>query len=153
MCFGAVRFSGAKVGPQEHFGTLERRSRRAVTTAERRSYRRFAEDISAHFTTAVRGGEFHSGRVRDVSLGGLCLRTSREWPVGTRLYLGIFWVGESKPLVAVARVRRCVREAEGYTLGLNFLLHTVQQRRAIERLGIYLREHHGAEPPTHPSPG
>jgi hypothetical protein len=112
-------------------------------TAERRFYRRFVEEVSALITTTARPAEFHAGRVRDVSLGGLCLSTSRAWEVGTRLYLGIFWEGEPKPLVAVARVRRCVPEAEGYTLGLKFLLHTGQQRRAIERLGAYLRDRHG----------
>ncbi|MHC4138192.1 MAG: PilZ domain-containing protein, partial [Planctomycetota bacterium] len=101
------------------------------------------EDVSALLTTTARPAEFHAGRIRDVSLGGLCLWTSRAWEVGTRLYLGIFWEGEPKPLVAVARVRRCVQEAEGCTLGLKFLFHTGQQRRAIERLGTYLRDRHG----------
>lgn len=122
---------------------MGRRPGRAVVTAERRLYRRFAEEISALLTTTARPAEFHSARVRDVSLGGLCLWTSRAWEVGTRLYLGIFWEGEPEPLVAVARVRRCVHEAEGYTLGLKFLFHTAQQRQAVERLGIYLRERHG----------
>lgn len=122
---------------------MGRRSERAVVTAERRVHRRFAEAVSALFSTTVHAAKFHSGRVRDVSLGGLCLWTSHAREVGTRLYLGIFWEGEPEPLVAVARVRRCVQEAAGYTLGLKFLFHTSQQRRAIERLGVYLRDRHG----------
>lgn len=122
---------------------MGKRLGRAVVTAERRLYRRFAEDVSVLLATSVRPAEFHSGRVRDVSLGGLCLWTSRAWELGTRFYLGIFREGEPEPLVVVARVRRCVQEIEGYTLGLEFLFHTGQQRRAVERLGLYLRDRHG----------
>jgi hypothetical protein len=123
---------------------MGRRVDLAVAAGERRRYRRFAEDVSVFLTTtAVRPNEFHSGRVRDVSLGGLCLWTSRAWEVGARLYLGIFWEGEPEPLVAVARVRRCVQEAAGFTSGLKFLLHTGQQRCAVERLRAHLADRYG----------
>jgi hypothetical protein len=123
-----------------------------AATGERRRYQRFSEEISVLFAKTPGSAAFHAGRIRDVSLGGLCLGTSHAWEVGTRLYLGIFWEGEPDPLVAVARVRRCVPEAEGFTLGLKFLLHTSEQQRAIERLSKYLRNRHGDAATSPPPP-
>ena len=94
--------------------------------------------------TGAGAGEFHSGRLKDLSIDGLRLATAQAFPEGARLYLGIFLRDAREPLVALASVLHCEPSGADVSLGLQFLCISLEQRRAIERLARYLSEHHGA---------
>jgi hypothetical protein len=110
---------------------------------ERRRHLRYAETNRVLFVEVAHAGETYAGHLRDLSVGGLCLVTSREVSVGTRLCLGIFFEHESDPLIVLARVRRCSPEEDGFFLGLEFLRTTNTQRKALRHVARYLVERHG----------
>ena len=111
---------------------------------ERRRYLRHAEANRVLFVEVAHAGQTHAGHLRDLSAGGLCLVTSREVSVGTRLCLGIFFEHkQNDPLIVLARVRRCSPEEDDFVLGLEFLRTTNAQRRALKHVVHYLVERHG----------
>ncbi len=113
---------------------------------ERRRYLRYAE---AHRVLVLELGgaeAAYAGRLRDLSAGGVCLVTSREFSVGTRLCLGIFFPHVTKrPLVVLAHVRRCSPEAEGFALGLEFVRASRAQQRSLRWIQKYLVEQYGQQ--------
>jgi c-di-GMP-binding flagellar brake protein YcgR len=114
-----------------------------MAVGERRQHHRYAESACALFVQAEGSGETYSGHVRDLSQGGARLSTSRSFPVGTDLYLGIFLKHmRHGPLVIVARVRRCSPEEGRFALGLEFLESGVAQHDALRRVREHLRAHH-----------
>ena len=115
-----------------------------LQVGERRRYLRHAETTRVLFVEVADAGETHAGHLRDLSAGGLCLVTSRQARVGTRLCLGIFFERRrGDPLIVLARVRRCSPEEGGFVLGLEFLRTTNAQRRALTHVVHYLVERHG----------
>jgi hypothetical protein len=80
-----------------------------------------------------------AAKVRDISEGGACIELGGALPVGAETYVGFFLKDESHPLVAVARVVWTKAEGTGHLLGVQFARHGVAQRRAIARLGEYLK--------------
>lgn len=111
---------------------------------ERRRYVRYAETRRVLFLELYGAEGAHAGRLRDLSAGGLCLVTSREFHVGTRLCLGIFFPhAADHPLIILAHVRRCSREAEGFALGLEFESSSHAQRGPLRWIRRYLVEQYG----------
>lgn len=112
--------------------------------AERRRYLRHTETTRVLFVEVADAGKTQAGHLRDLSAGGLCLVTSQEVRVGTRLCLGIFFEHrQDDPLIVLARVRRCSPEDDGFVLGLEFLRTTNTQRKALRHVVRYLVERHG----------
>ncbi|MHC4973791.1 MAG: PilZ domain-containing protein [Planctomycetota bacterium] len=116
----------------------------SLQVGERRRYHRYAETNRVLFVEVAHAAKTYEGVLRDLSAGGLCLTTSREVTVGTRLCLGIFFEHkQDNPLIVIARVRRCSPEEDGFVLGLEFLRTTNAQRRALRHVSRYLVERHG----------
>ena len=116
-----------------------------VRTAERRRHVRYPEDNRVHFLEVEEPGDAHEGHVRELSAGGLCLMASREFNVGTRLCLGIFFEHRlGDPLMVLAEVRYCRPDEDGFALGLRFVHGTDEQRDALASIQAYLVERHGA---------
>jgi hypothetical protein len=110
---------------------------------ERRQHHRYAVSAHALFVEAERSGETYSGPIRDLSQGGVCLSTSRPFPVGAHLYLGIFLEHmRDGPLVIVALVRRCSPADNRFEVGLEFMESGPAQHHALRRVRDHLREHH-----------
>jgi hypothetical protein len=61
-----------------------------VTSGERRRHPRYPESVHVLYLESEGSGEACSGRIKDLSEGGVCLVTSRELSVGAQLYLGVF---------------------------------------------------------------
>jgi len=110
---------------------------------ERREYVRYAENTRILFLEEGAAAPT-AGRLRDLSLGGVCLTTPREVSVGITVYLGIFFQHlQNGPLIIVARVQRCSSEEGGFALGLEFVCTTNAQGNALGRVRQYLVEQHG----------
>ncbi|MHC4492852.1 MAG: PilZ domain-containing protein, partial [Planctomycetota bacterium] len=73
---------------------VHERAEPGLRVGERRRYLRYAETNRVLFVEVADAGKTHAGHLRDLSVGGLCLVTSREVSVGTRLCLGIFFEHE-----------------------------------------------------------
>ncbi len=115
-----------------------------LQVAERRRYLRYAETNRVLYVEVSHAEKTHAGHLRDLSAGGLCLVTSREVSVGTRLCLGVSFVyRQNNPLLVLARVRRCSPEEVGFVLGLEFVPDTHDQRQALLLIQQYLIERHG----------
>jgi hypothetical protein len=115
-----------------------------VQVAERRQHVRYAEENRVHFLEIEQSAKAHEGRLRDLSAGGLCLHAEREFSVGTRLCLGIFFEHRrDDPLMVLAEVRHCRPDADGFTMGLKFVPGTDEQQGALRSIQAYLVARHG----------
>ena len=115
-----------------------------VEIDERRRYLRYAESHRVLFLEVGESGGAYAGHLRDLSAGGVGLKTVREVRVGARLWLGIFFDHmPSGPLVILAQVQRCSPEESGFALGLEFMRSSSAQRDALSQVRQYLVEQHG----------
>jgi len=123
---------------------VHERAESGVQVAERRQHVRYAEDNRVHFLEIEASAVAHEGRLRDLSAGGLCLLASREFRVGTRLCLGIFFEHRrDDPLMVLAEVRHCRPDEDGFAMGLKFVPGTDEQRDALQSIQAYLVARHG----------
>jgi len=115
-----------------------------IRTSERRRYVRYAEDTKVLFVEVGGSRKAYEGYLRDLSAGGLCLMTSREFSVGTQLCLGIFFEHSlDDPLMVLADIRRCSVDDDGFALGLKFVRGTPKQHDALASIQHYLVDRHG----------
>jgi uncharacterized protein (TIGR02266 family) len=80
---------------------------------ERRREARVPTRIEVRFTDAVHAARVLHAYSLDFSLGGLCLRTRRVYPVGRGLKLNLVVAGERLPVDAVVAWVRPVQKAVG----------------------------------------
>jgi uncharacterized protein (TIGR02266 family) len=80
---------------------------------ERRREVRVPTRIEVRFTDAVHAARVLHAYSLDFSLGGLCLRTRRVYPVGRELKLNLVVGGERLPVDAVVAWVRPVQKAVG----------------------------------------
>jgi uncharacterized protein (TIGR02266 family) len=80
---------------------------------ERRREARVPTRIEVRFTDAVHAARVLHAYSLDFSLGGLCLRTRRVYPVGRALKLNLVVAGERLPVDAVVAWVRPVQKAVG----------------------------------------
>ena len=80
---------------------------------ERRREARVPTRIEVRFTDAVHAARVLHSYSLDFSLGGLCLRTRRVYPVGRELKLNLVVCGERLPVDAVVAWVRPVQKAVG----------------------------------------
>ncbi len=106
---------------------------------DRRKHERVNEELPAIVVGEAGAKDMRGARVRDISEGGACIELDGPLPIGSETYVGFFLKDDSQPLVAVARVVWTRAEGAGHLLGVQFARHGVPQRRAIARLGEYLR--------------
>jgi uncharacterized protein (TIGR02266 family) len=84
-----------------------------LPTVERRREARVPTRIEVRFTDAVHAARVLHAYSLDFSLGGLCLRTRRVYPVGRGLKLNLVVGGERLPVDAVVAWVRPVQKAVG----------------------------------------
>ena len=82
-------------------------------SSERRREGRVPTRIEVRFTDAVHAARVLHAYSLDFSLGGLCLRTRRVYPVGRGLKLNLVVAGERLPIDAVVAWVRPVQKAVG----------------------------------------
>jgi uncharacterized protein (TIGR02266 family) len=86
---------------------------RPLPPVERRREARVPTRIEVRFTDAVHAARVLHAYSLDFSLGGLCLRTRRVYPVGRGLKLNLVVAGERLPVDAVVAWVRPVQKAVG----------------------------------------
>jgi len=82
-------------------------------SGERRRETRIPTRIEVRFTDAVHAARVLHAYSLDFSLGGLCLRTRRTYPVGRKLTLSLVVASERLPVDAVVAWVRPVEKAVG----------------------------------------
>jgi uncharacterized protein (TIGR02266 family) len=82
-------------------------------SGERRRETRVPTRIEVRFTDAVHAARVLHAYSLDFSLGGLCLRTRRVYPVGRKLKLNLVVASERLPVDAVVAWVRPVQKAVG----------------------------------------
>lgn len=114
-----------------------------LEVAERRSFKRFHDEVRVRFRDLEGVGPSSWGRSRDLSLGGLCLHSERRVRTGSHLALEIQIESETAPVLALARVLRANREEEGFALGLQFLWVSEEDRANLRRLAAHFAAKYG----------
>lgn len=106
---------------------------------ERRLSDRIPHEIPALFVRELGDPDIRTARVRDLSDGGACARTSVALPMDAVLYVGFFLQGSGDcPLIVKARVVWTGREGDDHVAGLVFLPDGAAQRESLERMRDYL---------------
>jgi c-di-GMP-binding flagellar brake protein YcgR len=91
---------------------------------EKRRHKRFDSDLPVRFRPSGEGaGDYVEGRILNVSLGGIFIRTSNLLPIGTMMQLLIRVTtpfGEEQDIEAAAKICWHGRQAGEEGLGLQF---------------------------------
>jgi hypothetical protein len=95
---------------------FERRAQPRISEAIRVRWQR----LESEGREAAKVGPVVASVTRDVSDGGLSFAVESELPVGTVLALELEREFGGPPLSALARVARCVRDAAGLFVGVQF---------------------------------
>jgi len=111
--------------------------------AERRRHKRFLDEVRVRYRDLENAEPSRWGRSRDLSLGGLCLLSDRRLVVGSHLALEIQIPDETAPVLALARVRRCLGEDTTFASGVEFLWVSEEDRANLRRLAAHFRRRHG----------
>ena len=115
-----------------------------IESAERRRHHRFLDEVRVRYRDIEGSDPSCWGRSRDLSLGGLCLLAVRSPLVGSHLALEIHIETEPAPVLALARVVRCVEEGpDSCAVGVEFLWMSQEDRGNLVRLAEYFRKTYG----------